>query len=315
MSVEGRDSDSLLEWSAAAQGDIVELSRLGYWSEVEGGKVEYFDTPDGVVLVSQTCDLVQTATKDRVLVAPIVACSPAEISQIKKGQRPLRILVGSSLNRVADLERVTSVSRAALAGLKVLDRTSNEQSGKEAAQLAARIGRGFSRFAFPNEVHEALRKLQRKVSDGYSKQTKFATILGRVEEFRVACSDWNRPGRNLVVYVLVPSDFLPPADMKPDDWVWSTQNVTGSRSGMRPQDLDLEMLSDLILQNTVADNDSALVELWRWWGEALSKGWLGHSDDQVSSIELEVVSMAEFSYETYVETEALDFSTLSLASE
>lgn len=312
MSAAAADPVATMDWSAAAQGDIVELGRIGYWSGDPEGGVEYLDTPHGVVLISQTCDLVQVGTKSRVLVAPLVACTKAELSEIRKGQRPLRVLVGSTLDRVADLERMTTIPRNTLSGARVLDRTLKEQSGKAAGELAARIGRAFSRFAFPNGVHETFRKLQRKITEGYTRQSQFAAVLKRVEEFRVECDDWNRPGRELMISVIVPADYLPPADTKPDNWTWSAQTVTGARNSVRPEQLDLESISALILQNATAENDSALVELWNLWGERLRAGWLEQTDDEVVSITLEVVSAAEFTYERYVGSVPLDFSTLSL---
>lgn len=303
-----------LNWKNAAQGDVVALKQLAYWNG-PGQGLELIDTPDGVVLVSQTCDLVQTSTKHRVLVAPAVRSSGDELGQVKKGRKPLLVLVGSGRDLVADLERVTSIPRAVLSQVTVVDQTCGQQSGNEAAELAARIGRVFSRFAFPDEVHTALKRLIRKVADGYTKDTSFAAVLSRLNEFRVGCDDWSQPHRHLTIYAIVDSDFLPPVDARSDDWVWSADSVTGITRGARPEELSIETLSSLILANGVAENDSALVELWEWWGVALHSGWLDTCDEQVSSIRLEVISASELTYETYMSSEAIDFSTLSFASE
>lgn len=234
--------------------------------------------------------------------------------EVVRGRKPLLILVGSRKNFVADLEQITSISRAALSTTKIIDRTCGEQSGKAASELAARIGRAFLRFAFPDEVHHSLKKLHKKVYDGYTKNTQFAAVLALIEEFRIACNDWGQKDRNLTVYVIVPSLYLPPVDMRPDDWTWSAESVSGIQRGTRAQDLSLERISHLIMENAATGNDSALVELWALWGEALRSGCLNYSDSEVSSIQLEVLSTSELSYEAYTASEPLDFSALSLTS-
>ena len=53
---------------------------------------EQVETPNGVVLMSQTCDLVQD--RERVLVAPVSAVSTSVMSAVRKGAKPLLIPVG-----------------------------------------------------------------------------------------------------------------------------------------------------------------------------------------------------------------------------
>ncbi|NVC25306.1 hypothetical protein E7Z53_17955 [Kocuria salina] len=178
--------------------------------------------------------------------------------------------------------------------------------------MAARIGRAFSRFAFPDEVHSVLAKLQKKVVDSYTKNTNFAEILARIDEIRVACSDWDSPGRDMTIYAIVPSDLLPAADTKSRDWTWSTDNVAGLNRSEKSTQLALERISELILVNFKEENESALVELWRIWQDAMQAQYLAKTDEHVASIELQVVSGSDLTYDLYVESEVLDFSTLSL---
>ncbi|GFK19180.1 hypothetical protein [Corynebacterium glutamicum] len=303
----------ILDWKKAAQGDVIEIDYISYWDD-SPDSLERVDTPYGVVLISQTCDLVWD-TKERVLVAPVKRPSDEELSHIRKGKKPLDILVGEDGKSVANLERVISVPKTILNGKRILDITSKDVSGKAASELAARIGRGFSRFAFPDGVHESLRKLQKKVTEGYRKNTHFASTLQLLDEFRVACDDWNAVQRNLEIFIIVPTDFLPPADVVSDDWSWSKHSVNGMKAYTSPEHLDLEEVSRLILVNQEAENESAVVFLWNLWGERLYSNYLTYRDEDVASIELEVISAAELTYERYVQSEALDFSTLSLSFE
>ncbi|WP_272027787.1 hypothetical protein [Kocuria rosea] len=178
--------------------------------------------------------------------------------------------------------------------------------------MAARIGRAFSRFAFPDEVHSALAKLQKKVVESYTKKTSFAELLARIEEIRVACSDWDAPGRDMTIYAIVPSDLLPAADTKPEDWTWSIDNVADLNRSEQPKQLTLERISELILVNFEAQNESALVELWRVWQNSMQDQYLAKTDEHVASIDFQVVSGSDLTYDLYVESEVLDFSTLSL---
>lgn len=300
-----------IDWSTATQGDIIQFDALHYWNGVSDD-IELLGTPQGVALISQTCDLVQVSPKDRLLVAPVRECSPEEQSNVRKGRKPLLVLVGESLDLVADLERVVSLPREVLDSRDVVGRTCASQSGKEASQLAIRIGRAFSRFAFPNEVHSVLSKLQRKVVESYTKKTCFADLLARIEEIRVACTDWDSSGRDLTIYVIVPSDLLPPTDMKPAGWTWSLSSVAGLKPSEQPEHLSLERISELILCNFQTGQQAALVELWRMWEELMQAQYLAKTDEHVASIELQVVSGSDLTYDLYVESEILDFSTLSL---
>lgn len=307
-------SATTVSWQAAAQGDILTVDQLWLWSDDSGpARVA---TPEGVALVSQTCDIVNVRQDDLLLVAPVRTCEPAEWSNVRKGRKPLLVLVGGDLSRVADLERVVAVPRSVLTRFAVRDKTAATQSGAEASLLAKRIGRAFSRFAFPDAVHASLARLQKKVFESYGKQSNFAWSLSLLEEFRISCDDWDRDGRSITVYALVPANSLPPADQRPDEWRWSTETVSGlKRSEVRPELLSLERICELLKANLEDGRTAAVIELWRRWEDLVARTYLNETDIHVDAIRLEVLSAAELSYEDYLETEALDFSTLSLLSD
>lgn len=308
-----RERSQLIAWENASQGDIIDLHALHYWQGPGSDDMERMDTPDGVVLVSQTCDLVQVNSKNYVTVAPVRNCSDSELSQVKKGQRPLWVVVGTNRDKVVDLERVLSLPRNTLENARVIEKTCRDQSSRDAAKLAEQLGRGYSRFAFPDAVHESLRKLKKKIANGYLKQSNFAQVLQIIHEFRISCNDWNTAGRELMVWALVPANYLPSEDSQGDDWVWSTDTVCGISQSMQPHELDLERLSELIIMNAASKNDGALVELWWRWGDRLQADLLDHTDSEVTSIEFQVVSAADMTYELFLTTEVLDFSALSLS--
>ncbi|MET0887221.1 MAG: hypothetical protein ABWX92_12290, partial [Mycetocola sp.] len=63
------------------------------------------------------------------------------------------------------------------------------------------------------------------------------------------------------------------------------------------------------------ENDSAVVALWELWAEALLSGVQPSPSAEVESISLEAVSGADFRYDQYTESAALDFSALSLTDQ
>lgn len=111
----------------------------------------------------------------------------------------------------------------------------------------------------------------------------------------------------LSIYALVPADYLPSQDSQSEDWSWSVDTVLGINQSMRPQELDLETLSKLIVVNAAGSNDSALVDLWWRWGERLRADLLDYSDDEVSVIEFEALSASDMTYERLLTTEVIDF--------
>lgn len=300
-----------LNWSEAAQGDTVALDHLSYWVG-DDKDPEQVETPNGVVLMSQTCDLVQV--RDRVLVAPVSEVPTSVMSAVRKGAKPLLIPVGAEPNHVADLERIISVPRAVLNGAAVLTHAVQERSGEAADRLSARIGRGLHRFAFPDAVHDSLSKMKGKIADWHEKNTSRALVLRLIDEFRISCLDWESAGRDISITAVIPEECLPPADARDSSWRWGVATVTDLKSGEMPATMTMERVSQLILKNIEAENDAAVVALWDLWIDALADAVLPEATVEVASIELSVVSDAEYTYKLLKSSETLDFSVLSDSS-
>jgi hypothetical protein len=296
-----------IDWRAAAQGDVLHLNHLIYWGG--DGNNERVETPHGVALLSQTCDLVQD--RERVIVAPVSESSAAEMSYVKRGAKPLLVAIGSGPNHVVNLERMVSVPRSLLGEAVVLHHSVQERSGEEADRLSARIGRGLYRFAFPDAVHDALSKMQKKIVEGYSKNTNFAAVLRLIDEFRISCSAWEAARRDLVITAVIPEVYLPNADTREGGWKWGAGTVTGLKNAEIAEDTSLERVSQLIVVNIDAENDAALVALWELWVKKLGQAVLPGPTVEVASIFLEALSDVEYTYKQYKASETLDFSVLS----
>lgn len=295
------------------QGDVVGLRCLSMSGT--GGGAETLEAPQGVVILSQTCDVVQKS-KARCLVAPVIIDpSDGELSSAKKGQKPLHLYLESITAEprrcLADMEYAVSVPKATLVGLPITARYVERASGNAARQVAWRVGRAFSRFPFPDEVYPAFSKLRRQAQEKAGSAGNFGGVLDLLEDLRVAADQWSRPSRNLTLYVVLPEELLiSPDDLDPG-WQWSPARVIGLRSDEPETGLSLDRVSELILANLDADKTS-LAGLWRLFGEVVQAKLLTPMlGAEVATFEVVVLSDSDMTFRLFQRTESLDLEVLS----
>ncbi|NLH70957.1 MAG: hypothetical protein GX454_12405 [Brooklawnia sp.] len=303
-----------MDCSNLRQGDVVGLRRLPVPGT--GDASEIMATPDGIAILSQTCDVVQPS-KVRCLVAPVmVDATDGALSSARKGQKPLHLYLESTIAEparcLADMERAVSIPKAALVGLPITARYVEQQSGRAARALAWRVGRAFSRFPFPDEVYPAFSKLRRQAQDkAGSTQSNFGRVLDYVEDLRVAADQWPKAARNLTLYIVVPEELLIVPDDVDPGWLWSPERVVGLRTNEQEIELSIDRVSELILANLEADK-SSLAHLWRLFGEIVQAKLLSPMlDHEVATFEVVVLSDAEMTFRQYQQTESLDLEVLS----
>ena len=153
--------------------------------------------------------------------------------------------------------------------------------------------------------------MQKKIAEGYSKNTSFAAVLRLIDEFRISCPAWEAAKRDLVITAVVPEEYLPPADTREESWEWGAGTVTGLKNGERPATTAIERVTQLILGNVHAENDAALVALWELWVGKLSEAVLPGPTAEVASIIVQASSDVEYTYKQHKASETLDFSVLS----
>lgn len=295
------------------QGDVVGLRLLS----VAGAGVgpELVPTPEGVAILSQTCDVVQPS-KARCLVAPVVVGpSDSALSSARKGQKPLHLYLESSTTEptrcLADMEYAVSIPKETLVGLPINARYVEQASGKAARTVAWRVGRAFSRFPFPDEVYPAFSRLRRQAQEKAGSAGNFGRVLDHVEDLRVASDQWSSPGRNLTLYIVVDEKLLIAPDDVDPSWRWSSTRVIGLRSDELETSLSLDRVSELILANLDADK-SSLARLWRLFGEIVKEKLLSPMlSDEVTAFDVVVLSDSEMTFRQYQRTESLDLEVLS----
>lgn len=296
------------------QGDIVGLSQLMLPGNKDAG-LETMPTPSGVVVLSQTCDVVQPS-KARCLVAPVLV-DPGEavFSSARKGQKPLQLYLESDVAEpkrcVANMEFAVSVPKATLAGSPLLAHYVDEASGGQARAVAWRVGRAFSRFPFPDEVYPVFSKLRGQAQDKAGSAGNFGRVLELVEDLRVSADQWGKPGRRLTLHIVVLEERLIPIDDLDPTWTWSTERVVGLRDHEAESGLSLDRVCELILTNLDGD-PSSLAHLWLIFGKTIQSKLLTPTlDDEVVLFDVVVLSDAEMTFRQYQRTESLDLEVLS----
>jgi hypothetical protein len=272
-----------------------------------------YPAPYGCVVVSQTCDIVQS---DRLTVqlAPLASLGEADAREAEIYRRPRYIpLPNADDGLFVDLQGVSTVHKDDLVGIAHRPGVNNIEEGRKLAQA---IGRRFTRFAFPDELHPWLRPLENLL------QTKAAKVsspegqaLASVVEIRVEAKDgWKETGPYvLTIIIILESGALPygqydEAPIQPD----------GIGAWLRDSNGVLKRTSSAIAAklNTAADAPERYY-LWLALGEA----WAAQChpggnveeavEKAVNSIDGEVVTAYDLTMDRWWRSEALDLDYLS----
>ncbi|MFE3991558.1 hypothetical protein ACFXPW_07650 [Streptomyces goshikiensis] len=204
----GLEQPARLSLAGFQQADILKTEQIPCLGAT--GVASWLPTPEGVVIISQTCDVVRD-NKEYLQVAPLVRLQGNSARQAAKGAMPGYVLVPKAgTNAFADLDHVATVSKQHLA-LLVPQR--GVTSTQDLRLFGMRVGRRYSRFAFPDAISEWLQPLKGLVIE---KSGRSASALGHVldkgvESLRLECSpSWdNGAPYDLTLLVVVKAGLLP----------------------------------------------------------------------------------------------------------
>jgi len=298
------------------QADILKVGRVPLLGP--GDANSWHDTPDGVVILSQTCDVVQE-TKETIQVAPLVRKSAQRYGQARKGAMPGYVpVVGAGEDMYADLDHVATVHKAHIA---LLTPQRGFATTEDAKKFGMRVGRRYSRFAFPDEVSHWLGPLK---DDVIGKADKPNSPLGRalslVESLRLECQpNWDQGAPySLTLLVLVEPESLPMLDMDeaksaPDDlrgWTHDQDDAV--------KVTPLQAAGELLKPHRWEDRH-ARVWLWNAFAESLAarcRPGPGASPEVRGAIaggafESEVTTTEEVTYHRILRSEEIDVEHLS----
>jgi hypothetical protein len=268
-----------------------------------------------VVLLSQTCDLVQ-ANKESVQVAPIVRLPQTVVSNAAKGAMPGYVYVPFvASDAFADLDRMATVSKSHIAQL-------TPEPGAPERQFGMRVGRRFSRFPFPDEVTWWLEPLK-KAAIGKSGNSNSA--LGRVlddwvESLRLECDpSWHEgPPFQVTLLVLVRPNALPVLDEDnvPEPSTELHGRLYNSAGDVRQTPATI---ADWLLSGSYAKSRSDTWWLWDAFGQSLAavcKPKASAPKEIFSAVvdgrfDSEVATVREVTYERILRSEEIDLEHLS----
>lgn len=297
------------------QGEIVALSSLPIelprqrfrpsWSR----RRTQVPTPNGVVVLSQDCDIVQS---DRltVQVAPIVILDGDVARQAESGHRPRYISIpNAGPGRFGDLECIATVHKNVLGKIPHRPGVSNTLESRKFAQA---MGRRFTRFAFPGNLHPWLHPLEDVLQQKARRpQSPIGQVLAKVKEIRIhAAGGWQQAPYSLTVIIIVEEGELP-GDQS------ASEAPAELTEYLRRSDGELKRTPGDIAGKLVAAIDPVTrYHLWLALGEA----WAGLCHprstsqtvlDEVDSVEGEVVAESDLTLDRWWESEALDLDYLS----
>lgn len=146
----------------------------------------------GLVIVSQTCDIVRSCIdRPYVEVAPLVEVDAEALATIERGRRPRYAFVPGLADSflVADLDRVMTVEKALLVRWNRVPGCETDQDARNFAQALARKR---TRFAFPDDFTRFASKLQNRLQDKHDKRSGEGDALRALREIRVrAAPSWD----------------------------------------------------------------------------------------------------------------------------
>lgn len=177
----------------------------------------------GLVLISQSCDLVRSCQSRPVVEAcALVEVAPADMESIRRCKQPRLAFIPALAQNclVADLDWVMTVEKAVLADL---ERTAGLSSDEDARRFAAALARKRARFAFPDDFNAYVRPLQERIVDKHNRQSDEGEALRQLQEIRVMAEpSWDADEVQLTFYFIC--DAGAPAMFKGKTWeAWQAE--------------------------------------------------------------------------------------------
>jgi hypothetical protein len=297
------------------QGDVLDLTQVPV---VTGdGMVRQEPTPHGVVVVTQTCDLVLRA-RPTFHVARVVVLEEAKAKPARSGRQPNLVHIPElGSQSFADLSFMATLDKSVLSEV-------SPQHGvlqiDDVRRFGQRVGRRFSRFAFPDEVVPWIRPLQKLVE---GREGNLASPVGwaldHIVSLRLECEEgWKSSPYALTLCVVLKAGVIPSfePDELPDLPAELSEWLYDANGDLRRKPADIAQR----LKRENSDMDS-IVRYWLWGGfaDSLAATCVPPASAAVDvlaavqdgQIRGDLSTSEEFSFERYMRSEELDLDHLS----
>ncbi len=227
--------------------------------EAEDGLHALTTEVDGLVMISQTCDVVRGCLeRPYVEVAPLVAISESELRTIARGRRPAFAIIPAVEDRhlVANLDRVMTVEKSIVASWARTPGCPTDQSRRDFAKALVRKR---ARVAFPDDFEEVAGRLVARIQDKHDKNSEEGRALRALRQVRVrAAPSWDAEEVE-VTFWFVPEDDDIEFEGKPwHDHLERWEKLVAATGRFSKVDAAVRTLSDLTAREYV---ESDLLDL------------------------------------------------------
>ena len=145
----------------------------------------------GVVVISQTCDLIRSAAdRSYAQIAALRTVEKSFLKEVQRGFRPRFAFIPGleAYSLVADLDAIMTVEKSVLTGIAKEYFVRGLSDDTQVRDFAECISRRFSRFAFPDDFAAAVGPLQAYIRAKHNKQSDDGHMLRAIREIRVAAT-------------------------------------------------------------------------------------------------------------------------------
>ena len=306
------------DYSKWRQGDVFSMRTVAILTE---SGPELLPAPHGVVVMSQTCDVVRCEGL-HVTVCPLVKLDADDRRNAERGTKPGYAAVPEAGDGMfADFALASPVASRHLAKhSRTVGIDPNDL--EEVRRFGERVARHFGRFAFPDDVVPWLDGLRDVVLDKHDLSTSAEGELIRrcVAEFRVEASApnfWSTPPYSVTLVVIVKRGVLPEFDDPPPLPKGLERKLAGAQGAFA-------MAEWLREAESLADSSEARATRWHLW-QSLADAWAAKCRPAKKHLTMpgvaaaisegaltsEIVTADQFTYERYRGSEQLDVQHLS----
>jgi hypothetical protein len=285
-----------------------------------GVVVRGHECPHGVVLISQTCDIVQ-ANRFTVQVAPLVYLPEQKAAESRDGKRPRYINVPNFGEQAfADLSAVATLDKEELFGIRHEHGISGDTAIRD---FGRRVARRFGRFAFPDEVGFWLRPLEGIVQKKHNRDSAEGHALRQVCQLRIEClAGWTAgPPYSLTLCVIPYSGVLPSLMVgKSEDEEFDIPLSPKVRQWLYGDNMTPKASADKIAREIQKSEASPEDTHWLWlalsqtWAQKCTPAARDRTPEIMGAVEMidsDVVSEDAYPLSRYRQSEELDLDHLS----
>lgn len=172
---------------------------------------------EGLVVVTQTCDVVRScADRPFVQVAPLIRLEDPIQREAAAGWRPRYAPVPNlGADAFADLDRIVTIEKTILV---TCEQVPGWESDAEIRRFSKSVGRKFSRFAFPDDLAEALRPLVKRIREKHKKESEEGRALRLVKEIRIVADPHWAASEIDIFLTFAPDTQEEEAQLPPAKW-------------------------------------------------------------------------------------------------